>query len=115
MQINIQTKSFTLLEVQGRIVGQDALVLKTMLEEHIQELEAQGGTPTLIFNMAGAQTMDSAGLGVLITTSTQLRQSGGRLALVNVNRGIRRTIIRTNLNSLFDFPKNLAEAIASSL
>lgn len=49
MQINIQTKNFTLLEVQGRVVGQDALVLKTMLEEHIQELEAQGGALTLIF------------------------------------------------------------------
>ena len=114
MQINIQNKNFTLLEVQGRVIGQDALVLKTMLEEHIQELEAQGGAPTLIFNMAGAQTMDSAGLGVLITTCTQIRQSGGRTALVNVNKGIRRMIIRTNLGSLFDFPKNLAEAIVGS-
>ena len=114
MQINIQTKNFTLLEIQGRVVGQDALVLKTMLEEHIQGLEAQNGAPTLIFNMKGAQTMDSAGLGVLITTSTQIRQSGGRTALVNVNKSIRRMLIRTNLSSLFDFPKNLAEAIASS-
>lgn len=114
MQINIQTKSFTLLEIQGRVVGQDAVVLKTMLEEHIREFEVQGGAPTLIFNMAGAETMDSAGLGVLITTSTQVRQNGGRMALVNVNRSIRRMIIRTNLSSLFDFPKNLAEAIASS-
>ena len=115
MQINIQTKNFTLLEIQGRVVGQDALVLKTMLEEHIRSLETQNGAPTLIFDMAGAQTMDSAGLGVLITTSTQIRQSGGRTALVNVNKGIKRMLIRTNLSSLFDFPKNLAEAVASSL
>ena len=115
MQINIQTKNFTLLEIQGKIIGQDESVLKTVLEEHIQGLETQNGTPTLIFDMADVQSMDSAGLGVLITTSTQVRQSGGRTALVNVNRGIRRMIIRTNLNSLFDFPKNLAEAIASSL
>ena len=115
MQINIQTKSFTLLEIQGKVIGQDAVVLKTVLEEHIREFEGQGGAPTLIFNMAGAETMDSAGLGVLITTSTQVRQSGGRMALVNVNRSIRRMIIRTNLGSLFDFPKNLAEAITSAL
>ena len=114
MQVNIQNKNFTILEIQGRVVGQDALVLKTMLEEHIQALEAQGGVPTLIFNMAGTQTMDSAGLGVLITTSTQIRQNGGRTALVNVNKGIRRMLIRTNLTSLFEFPKNLAEAIAKS-
>ena len=114
MQVNIQNKTFTLLEIQGRVVGQDALVLKTMLEEHIQGLEAQDGTPTLIFNMAKAETMDSAGLGVLITTSTQIRQNGGRTALFNVNKGIRRMLIRTNLTSLFDFPKNLAEAIAKS-
>ena len=114
MQINIQTKNFTILEIQGRVVGQDALVLKTMLEEHIQGLEAQNGAPMLIFNMKGAQTMDSAGLGVLITTSTQIRQNGGRTALVNVNKGIRRMLIRTNLTSLFEFPKNLAEAIAKS-
>lgn len=114
MQINIQNKNFTLLEVQGKVIGQDALILKTVLEEHIQELETQDGTPTLIFDMANVQSMDSAGLGVLITTSTQVRQSGGRTALVNVNKGIRRMIIRTNLSSLFDFPKNLAEAIADS-
>lgn len=114
MQVNIQNKNFTILEIQGRVVGQDALVLKTMLEEHIQGLEAQDGVPTLIFNMSGTQTMDSAGLGVLITTSTQIRQNGGRTALVNVNKGIRRMLIRTNLTSLFEFPKNLAEAIAKS-
>ena len=114
MQINIQTKNFTLLEIQGKVVGQDALILKTMLEEHIQGLETQDGTSTLIFDMADVQSMDSAGLGVLITTSTQVRQNGGRTALVNVNRSIRRMIIRTNLGSLFDFPKNLSEAIASS-
>ena len=114
MQINIQTKNFTFLEIQGKVIGQDALILKTVLEEHIQAFETQDGTPTLIFDMADVQTMDSAGLGVLITTSTQIRQGGGRIALVNVNRSIRRMIIRTNLGSLFDFPKNLAEAIASS-
>ena len=114
MQINIQNKNFTLLEIQGKIIGQDVLVLKTMLEEHIQKLEAQEGTPTLIFDLAGAETMDSAGLGVLITSSTQIRQNGGRTALVNVNRGIRRMLIRTNLTSLFDFSKNLADAIAGS-
>ena len=114
MQINIQTKNFTLLEIQGKVVGQDVLVLKTMLEEHIQGLEVQGVTPTLIFNMADVQSMDSAGLGVLITTSTQIRQNGGRTLLVNVNRGIKRMMIRTKLTSLFDFPKNLAEAITST-
>ena len=115
MQINIQTKNFTLLEVQGRVVGQDALILKTMLEEHIQGLGTQDGTPTLIFDMTKVQSMDSAGLGVLITSSTQIRQQGGRTLLVNVNRGIKRMMIRTNLTSLFDFPKNLAEAITSTL
>jgi anti-anti-sigma factor len=113
MQVNIQNKTFTLLEIQGRVVGQDALVLKTMLEEHIQQLGTQDGTPTLIFDMSKAQTIDSAGLGVLITTSTQIRQNGGSTALVNVNKGIKRMLIRTNLTSLFDFPKNLAEAIAN--
>ena len=114
MQVNIQNKNFTLLEIQGKVIGQDALVLKTMLEEHIQKLEEQEGTPTLIVDLAGAETMDSAGLGVLITTNTQIRQNGGQTALLNVNRGIRRMLIRTNLTSLFEFPKNLAEAIAKS-
>ncbi|MYA71865.1 STAS domain-containing protein [Candidatus Poribacteria bacterium] len=115
MQVNIQNKNFTLLEIQGKVIGQDALVLKTMLEEHIQELEAQGGIPTLIVDMSKALTMDSAGLGVLITTSTQIRQNGGQTMLVNVNKGIKRMMIRTNLTSLFDFPKNLTEAITSAL
>ena len=115
MQINIQTKNFTLLEIQGNIIGQDALVLKTMLDEHVQELEKQGVKPMLVFNMADTQTIDSAGLGVMITTSTQIRQMGGRVVLLNINRSIRRMLIRTNLSSLFDFPKNLEEAIIGTL
>ena len=115
MQIDIQTKNFTLLEIQGNVIGQDALVLKTVLEEHIQELGKQGVIPMLVFNMARIQTVDSAGLGVLITTSTQVRQMGGRAVLLNLNRSIRRMLIRTNLTSLFDFPKNLEEAITSTL
>ena len=111
MQINIQSKNFTRLEIQGNVIGQDALVLKTMLEDHIQALEKQGVTPTLVFDMANVKTIDSAGLGVFITTSTQIRQIGGRTALLNVNRSVRRMLIRTNLMSLFDFPKNLEEAI----
>ncbi len=114
MQINIQTHNFTIVEIQGRVIGEDAHVLKTVLEQRIQELDAHPGTPTFIFDMAAIDTMDSAGLGVLITTSTQIRQNGGRIALVNVNRGIRRLIIRTNLSSLFDFPKSRADAIAGS-
>ena len=115
MQISIETKNFTLLEIQGNIIGQDALVLKTVLEEHIQELQKQGVTPVLVFNMDRTQTIDSAGLGVLITTSTQIRQMGGRVVLLNLNRNIRRMLIRTNLTSLFDFPKNLEEAITNTL
>ncbi len=115
MQIDIQSKNFTLLEIQGNIIGQDALVLKTMLEEHIQELGNQGVTPMLVFNMERTQTIDSAGLGVLITTSTQIRQMGGRVVLLNLNRSIRRMLIRTNLTSLFDFPKNLEDAITNTL
>ena len=115
MQIDIQTKNFTLLEIQGNVIGQDALVLKTVLEEHIQELGKQGVTPMLVFNMERTQTVDSAGLGVLITTSTQVRQMGGRVVLLNLNRSIRRMLIRTNLTSLFDFPKNLEEAITNTL
>ena len=115
MQINIQNRNFMLLEVHGKIIGQDALVLKTVLGEHIQALESQGGTPMMIFDMAKTQAMDSAGLGVLITSSTQIRQKGGQTALLDVNKDIKRMLVRTNLISLFKFPKNLTEAIVSSL
>ena len=115
MQINVQTKNFTLLEIQGNVIGQDALVLKTMLDQHIQALEKHDATPMLVFNMAHVKSIDSAGLGVLITTSTQIRQMGGQTVLLNVNRTIKRMLIRTNLTSLFDFPKTLADAVTSTL
>ena len=69
----------------------------------------------MIFDMAKTQAMDSAGLGVLITSSTQIRQKGGHTALLDVNKEIKRMLVRTNLISLFKFPKNLREAIVSSL
>ena len=55
MQINVQSRNFTRFEVQGNVIGQDALVLKTMLDQHIQVLEKQESTPLLVFDMANAK------------------------------------------------------------
>ena len=115
MQINIHTQSFTRLTLKGKLVGEDAIVLKTMLDAQIESLEKLGGVPMLVLDLAEATAMDSAGLGVLITTCTQLRNLHGRVYLLNVNRGIRRLLIRANVASVFEFPKTLEAALTDPL
>ena len=114
MKLKIDTHIFTRIDIHGNIHGDDAIVLKTILDSHLDALEKPDGTPILVFDLAGAKSMDSAGLGVFITTSTQIRQRNGRVHLLNVNRHIRRLLIRTNVTSLFDLPKTLEEVLTGT-
>lgn len=69
-------------------VGQD--VVASMARDFKQELSSlvQGGAKELVIDLAGAEMIDSIGLGVILATYNSLHRSGGKLAVTNAREGV---------------------------
>jgi anti-sigma B factor antagonist len=59
------------------------------------------------------QYVDSSGIGELVKTHTTVRNRGGQLRLVNLNRRVNDLLQMTRLSSVFDIERDEASALAS--
>ena len=116
MQINLRHKgSITILDIEGKIIGVDALALKAVIDEQIQTANSQtehNGRLNLILNMERIQMMDSSALGVLVVSYTSIQRNQGRVVLLNLGGSVRSLIVMAKLMTIFDCYNSEAEAIA---
>ncbi|MDE0683756.1 MAG: STAS domain-containing protein [Candidatus Poribacteria bacterium] len=119
MQVNVRNKgSITILDIEGKIIGPDALALKSIIDQQIQTLSSEaehGENLNLILNMERVQMMDSTGLGILVATYTTIRRNDGRVVLLNLGGNIRSLIVMAKLMTIFDCYNTEAEAIGHFL
>lgn len=55
------------------------------------------GEPRIVLDLAGVPTMDSTGLGALVTACRAARQAGGDLRIVKARPAVRELLERTNV------------------
>ena len=119
MQVNIRRKgNITILDIEGKIIGADALALKSIIDQQIQALSSEaeeGENLNLILNMERVQMMDSSGLGVLVASYTTIRRNDGRVVLLNLGGNIRSLIVMAKLMTIFDCYNTEVEAIGHFL
>ena len=119
MQVNLRHKgSITILDIEGNVIGADALALKAIIDEQIQIADSQTdhiGQLNLILNMERVQMMDSSGLGVLVAAYTSIQRNEGRVVLLNLGGNIRSLIVMAKLMTIFDCYNSEAEALAGIL
>ena len=119
MQVNVRHKgSITILDIEGKIIGADALALKSIIDQQIEILsnEAEHGENlNLILNMERVQMMDSSGLGMLVAAYTAIRRNDGRVVLLNLGGNIRSLIVMAKLMTIFDCYNTETEAIGHFL
>jgi anti-sigma B factor antagonist len=97
------------LDISGRItLGEGNVVLR----EIVREL-ADKGTKKIVLNLGEVQYIDSSGVGELVKTHTSIRNQGGRLRLVNLNKRVNDLLQMTRLSAVFDIEKDEASAIRS--
>ena len=115
MQINLRRKgSITILDIEGRIIGADALALKAVIDEQVELANGQteqDGHLNLILNMERIQMMDSSGLGALVASYTTVQRNQGRIVLLNLGGNVRSLIVMAKLMTIFDCYNSEAEAI----
>lgn len=66
--------------------------------------------PTLILDFTGVPYMDSAGLGVLVSTYIAHKKSGHTIGLVGLNERVRALMQMTKVGELFPTYPTLAQA-----
>lgn len=119
MQVNVRHKgSITILDIEGRIMGMEALALKEIIDQQIKMAENEagnGGKLNLILNLERVQMMDSSGLGMLIASYTTIRRNDGRVVLLKLGGNVRSLIVVAKLMTIFDCYDTEAEAIGHFL
>lgn len=119
MQVNVRHKgSITILDIEGKVIGADALALKSIIDQQIQAANNEAESEeklNLILNLERVQMLDSSGLGVLVASYTTIRRNDGRVVLLNLGGNVRSLIVMAKLMTIFDCYDTEAEAIGHFL
>lgn len=111
MSLTLSTRSVgavTVIDASGRITLGDAT---GQLRDTVHK-EAEQNTKILL-NLADVSYIDSAGLGEMLGSFTSVKNRGGDLKLLNVQKRIKDLLQITRLYTIFETFEDEAAAIAS--
>ena len=110
MKINVKYEhSVIIVEIKGDILGgPDAIKLQEKIKELIRE-----GQQKVLLDLSSVHRINSSGIGVLISSLTSVRNAGGELKLLGVNKHIENLLTITRLITVFEHYNTKEEAIAS--
>jgi anti-sigma B factor antagonist len=99
----------TILEVEGKItIGKGDVALREAVHEALA-----GGATKLLIDLGRVQTIDSSGVGELVSAFTTVTNRGGRLKLLNLPPKVNDILQITQLITVFETYDNENEAVAS--
>jgi anti-sigma B factor antagonist len=84
----------------------------TTLRETIQELSS-GERPMIVLNLSGVSSLDSSGIGELVSGFTTARSRGGTLKLSGLPRRVEELLRMTGVSKIFEIHEDEAHAISS--
>jgi len=96
------------IHLTGHLLGAQAnsVVMGLVL----QNIEA--GVKKVVFNLQGVNYVDSAGLGMLLSASSKIKNAGSRLAICNLSEQVVKLLKTTKVESVFRISADEAGAIA---
>ncbi|SRR5260370_22829678 len=112
MSLSINTRhlsSVTILDLDGRITLGEGT---GMLREAVKEVLARG-EKSILLNLGNVSYIDSAGLGELVGCSTTVKNAGGTLKLLQLQKKIKDLLQITKLHTIFEVLDDEATAVKS--
>ena len=97
-----------IFDISGKIMGGTE---STMFHGRVSEL-INFNKKNIILDLARVEGMNSVGLGMLISSMTTIKKSGGRLVLANIDR-VKSILTLTKLITVFEHFDNREEALKS--
>ena len=103
-EINNNTVS---LQLSGDLFGEDngASIMETITDHINQKIL------NCIVDISDVRYINSSGIGVLITILTKFRNKGGEVWLVKPSENVKKLLIITKLNAIFNIAESEEEAI----
>jgi anti-sigma B factor antagonist len=87
-----------IVQVNGRIeLGEGSAAIRDVVRELLSK-----GRKKILLNLADVDYIDSAGLGVLVSAFTSVRNDGGELKLVYLTKKVQDLLQMTRLYTVFD-------------
>lgn len=99
----------TILDLKGKLTIGAA---EEALRETVQRVLA-GGAQKIVINMKDTSTIDSSGVGELVSSFTHATNRGAKLKLANLTSKINDILTITQLITVFDVYDSEDEAVAS--
>jgi anti-sigma B factor antagonist len=104
-----QQGDVTILEPKGKItIGLGDVALRDAVRGALE-----GGEQNILIDLQGVTTMDSSGVGELVSAYTTVTNRGGKLKLVNLPPKVADILQITQLITVFETYDSLDEAVAS--
>lgn len=100
-----QTDNTLTLILSGDLIGESG---GTSLLEIANEAIAANITKCVI-DIANVRYINSSGIGVLITLLTKFRNKDGELYLLSPSESVKKLLVITKLNSIFNVIKSISE------
>ena len=99
----------TILEVEGKItIGKGDVALRDAVHQALGD-----GARKIVMNLGSVSTVDSSGVGELVSAFTTVTNRGGRLKLLNLPPKVNDILQITQLITVFETFDNEDEAIGS--
>ena len=97
------------LSLSGDLIGEDngASILE-LATDHIKR-----NIRYCIVDISNVRYINSSGIGVLITILTKFRNKGGEVYLVRPSENVKKLLIITKLNAIFNVAETEDEAMSS--
>ena len=110
MKVNVrQREGVTILDLNGKItIGVGDVALREAIHEALD-----AGATKILVNMADVATIDSSGVGELVSAYTTATNRGGRLKLINLPAKVADILQITQLITVFEVFDDEDEAVRS--
>ena len=110
MKIGVrQRQGVTVLEPKGKItIGSGDIALRDSVIEALDS-----GSRKILINLKDVSTIDSSGIGELVSCYTTTKNQGGQLKLLNLTKKIKDLLSITKLLTVFETFDDDGSALAS--
>ena len=104
-----QREGVTILDLEGKItIGSGDLELRNAVQQAVND-----GAKKLLVNLGKVTTIDSSGVGELVSSYTTVKNRDAQLKLVNLPAKVQDVLTVTQLITVFDTYETEDEAIRS--
>jgi anti-anti-sigma factor len=110
MKVSVRERNgVKILDLKGKItIGAGDLELRNAVHQAVEE-----GAKNILVNLSEVTTIDSSGVGELVSSYTTVKNRGAQLKLVNLPPKVQDVLTVTQLITVFDVYDSEEEALRS--